>query len=174
MVQTRTVSLSRGRLNLINMTELRNNKGYRLGFWLQRQWWTIKYFINGEMRRDKRQRKAWAKLTMEIRKKQIADEMREAQEYGLKEQVEKMVQHGYLQESSYRPYKDCMTDEHYDLIMRNRVVELNIEDRTIYEVNTKGLDGWEIDEFWAMLKDKCKSSRVHPIIREVISDRFPQ
>lgn len=156
------------------MNELRNNRGYRLGRWLQRQWWTVKYFINGEMRRDKRERKAWANLAMKARRQQIADDMREAQEYGLKEQVEEMVKHGYLQEPSYRPYKGCMTDEHYELIVRNRVVQLDVEGRTIYEVNTKGMDGWEIDEFWEMLKDKCKPNRSHPIIREVISDRFPQ
>ncbi len=156
------------------MNELRINRGYQLGRWLQRQWWTVKYFINGEMRRDKRERKAWANLAMKARRQQIADDMREAQEYGLKEQVEEMVKHGYLQESSYRPYKGCMTDEHYELIVRNRVVQLDVEGRTMYEVNTKGMDGWEIDEFWAMLKDKCKLNRPHPIIREVISDRFPQ
>ena len=142
--------------------------------WFRRQWWNVKYFINGEMRRDKRERKAWAKQAAKTRAKYLAEDKLEAQRYGLKEEVAKLIEHGYLQESSYRPYKGCMSDEHYEMIMRNRVVQLNVEDHTIYEVNTKGMDAWEIDEFWAMLKDKCKLNRPHPIIREVMSDRFPQ
>ena len=86
-----------------------------------------------------------------------------------------MTKHGYLQESSYRPYKGCISDEHYDLIMRNRVVQLNVDDYTVFEVNTKGMDTWEIDEFWAMLRDKSKLNRPKPIIiKSVMSDRFPQ
>ena len=150
------------------------SKGYRFGLRLRRCCWSVWYFINGEMRRDKRQRKAWAKLAKKARIRQISEDMAEAQKYGLKEKVAELMEHGYLQESSYRPYKGCMTDEHYELIMRNRVVQLQVEDRTIYEVNTKGMDAWEVDEFWAMLKDKCKLNRPHPIIREVMSDRFPQ
>ncbi len=142
--------------------------------WFRRQWWNVKYFFNGEMRRDKRQRKAWAKLAYKARASRIAEDMQQAQEYGLADKVEELVKHGYLQESSYRPYKGCMSDEHYELIMNNRVVELNVAGRTILEVNTKGMEAWEIDEFWAMLKDKSKLNRPHPIIREVMSDRFPQ
>ena len=142
--------------------------------WFRRQWWNVKYFLNGEMRRDKRQRKAWAKLAHKARARQIADDMQQAQQYGLKEQVDELMTHGYLQEASYRPYKGCMSDEHYELIMRNRVVELNVAGRTVFEVNTKGMEAWEIDEFWDMLKDKSKLNRPHPIIREVMSDRFPQ
>jgi len=142
--------------------------------WFRRQWWNVKYFLNGEMRRDKRQRKAWAKLAHKARARQIADDMQQAQAYGLKEQVDELMTHGYLQEASYRPYKGCMSDEHYELIMRNRVVELNVAGRTVFEVNTKGMEAWEVDEFWDMLKDKSKLNRPHPIIREVMSDRFPQ
>ena len=156
------------------MYEPHYNRGYRIGMWFRRQWWTVKYFLNGEMRQDKRERKAYAKLAMKARKRQIADDMQQAQEYGLKEQVEELMKHGYLQEASYRPYKGCMSDEHYEVIMRNRVVQLTVEGRTIYEVNTKGMEAWEIDEFWAMLKDKSKLNRPHPIIRGVMSDRFPQ
>ncbi len=150
------------------------NKRYRFGMRLRRCWWSVKYFINGEMRKDKRERKAWAKLAMKTRTKRIAEDMAEAQQYGLKEQVDELVKHGYLQDATARPYKGCMTEEHYELIMRNRVVQLDVEGRTLYEVNTKGMDAWEVDEFWAMLKDKCKLNRPHPIIREVMSDRFPQ
>ena len=149
-------------------------KGYRIGLWLRRCWWSVKYFINGEMRRDKRERKAWAKLARKALIKRLGDDTAEAHKYGLKGQVEQLVEHGYLQDATLRPYKGCMTDEHYELIMRNRVVQLTVEGRTLYEVNTKGMDAWEVDEFWAMLKDKCKLNRPHPIIREVMSDRFPQ
>ncbi len=142
--------------------------------WFRRQWWNVKYFLNGEMRRDKRERKAWAKLTYKARARRLAEDTIEAQRYGLKEEVAKLIEHGYLQESSYRPYKGCMSDEHYELIMRNRVVQLNVEGRTIYEVNVKGMEGWEVDEFWAMLKDKSKLNRPQPIIRDIQSDRFPQ
>ncbi len=156
------------------MYEPQYTRGYRVGMWFRRQWWNVKYFINGEMRRDKRERKAWAKMAYKARARRLAEDQMEAQRYGLKGQVEELMKHGYLQESSYRPYKGCMSDEHYEMIFRNRVVQLTVDDRTIYEVNTKGMDAWEIDEFWAMLKDKCKLNRPHPIIREVMSDRFPQ
>ena len=156
------------------MYEPRYTRGYRVGMWFRRQWWNVKYFINGEMRRDKRERKEWANLVYKARARYLAEDKMEAQQYGLKEKCEELIEHGYLQESSYRPYKGCMSDEHYEMIFRNRVVQLNVEDHTIYEVNTKGMDAWEIDEFWAMLKDKCKLNRPHPIIREVMSDRFPQ
>lgn len=126
------------------------------------------------MRRDKRQRKAWSNVAMKARQRRLDEDTIEAQQYELNEQVEELMKHGYMQESTTRPYKGCMTDEHYELIMRGRVVELNVEGHTLYEVNTKGMDAWEVDEFWAMLKDKCKLNRPHPIIREVMSDRFPQ
>ncbi len=134
----------------------------------------MKCFLKGEMRRDKRQRKAWSNVAMKARQRRLDEDTIEAQQYELNEQVEELMKHGYMQESTTRPYKGCMTDEHYELIMRGRVVELNVEGHTLYEVNTKGMDAWEVDEFWAMLKDKCKLNRPHPIIREVMSDRFPQ
>lgn len=143
--------------------------------WFRRQWWNVKYFLNGEMRRDKRQRKAWANLAHKARARRLAEDKLEAQRYGLKDKCEELIKHGYLQESSYRPYKGCISDEHYDLIMRNRVVQLNVDDYTVFEVNTKGMDTWEIDEFWAMLRDKSKLNRPKPIIiKSVMSDRFPQ
>jgi hypothetical protein len=142
--------------------------------WLRRQWWSVKYFINGEMRRDKRERASWAKLAKKSLMKRMADDEREARRYGLKQQVDELVKHGYLQDATTRPYKGCMSNEHYELIMHNRVVQLNVEGHTIYEVNTKGMDAWEVDEFWAMLKDRSKLNRPKPIIREVLSDRFPQ
>ncbi len=142
--------------------------------WFRRQWWNVKYFINGEMRRDKRERKAWAKLSAKAQMKRIIENTDGAQLYGFSPKIEEFMKDGYVQDGIERPYKGCMSDEHYELIMRNRVVQLNVEGRTIYEVNTKGMEAWEIDEFWAMLKDKCKLNRPHPIIREVMSDRFPQ
>lgn len=140
--------------------------------WFRRQWWNVKYFINGEMRRDKRERKAWANLARKARARRLAEDQMEAQQYGLTEQVEELMKHGYLQES--RPYKGCMSDEHYEMIMRNRVVHQIVDDYTIYEVNTKGMDAWEIDEFWAMLKNKSRLNRPRAVIREIQSDKFPQ
>ncbi len=134
----------------------------------------MKYFLNGEMRQDKRLRKAWSKLAMKTRQRQLDEDTIEAQQYGLQEPVEELMKHGNLLEDTLRPYKGCMTDEHYELIMHGRVVQRDVEGHTLYEVNTKGMDAWEVDEFWAMLKDKCKLNRPHPIIREVMSDRFPQ
>ena len=156
------------------MYEPQYTRGYRVGMWFRRLWWNVKYFINGEMRRDKRERKAWAKLAMKARQRRIAEDMMEEQRYGLKDKVEELMAHGYLQESSCRPYKGCMSKEHYEMIMRNRVVQLNVEGRTVYEVNVKGMEVWEVDEFWAMLKDKSKLNRPQPIIRDIQSDRFPQ
>lgn len=129
--------------------------GYRFGWRLRHLWWTVKYFLNGETRRDKRERAAWAKLVKKARLSQSADDMRDA-------------------EGGDRPYKGHMNTEHFDLIMRNRVVFNIVDGRTIYEVNTKGLLPWEVDEFWHMLKDKICLHRPRPIIREVISGRFPQ
>ncbi len=143
--------------------------------WFRRLWWNVKYFINGEMRRDKRQRKAWARKAHKARARRLMEDKLEGQRYGIQEEVAKLMKHGYLQESSYRPYKGCISDEHYDLIMRNRVVQLNVADYTVFEVNTKGMDTWEIDEFWAMLRDKSKLNRPKPIIiKSVMSDKFPQ
>ena len=141
---------------------------------LRRCWWSVKYFINGEMRKDKRERKAWAKLAQKARMKLIAEDDSEALQYGLQKQVAELLKHGHSQDATLRPYRGWMSDEHYEMILRNRVVQQRVEDYTVYEVNTKGMDAWEIDEFWAMLRDKCKLNRPQPIIREVISDRFPQ
>lgn len=153
------------------------NKGYRLGGRLRRLWYKVQYFLNGEGRQAKRERKAWAKLAKKHLRQRLAEDMRtiwtiQERRERLAEQVAVAVREGYLQEE--RPYKGCMTDEHYDVIMRSRVVQLNVEDRTIYEVNTKGMEDWEIEEFWHMLRARCRFHRQRPVIREVISDRFPQ
>ncbi len=73
-----------------------------------------------------------------------------------------------------RPYMNCMTEEHFDVIMRNRVVEDERGGLKIYEVNTKGMDAWEVEEFWAMLREKTKLHRPTPIIEAIESGRFPQ
>lgn len=157
------------------MSNLVRNKGYRFGVWLRRLWWKVKYFFNGEARQDRRERKAWAALSKKALRKRLAEftrEEREERRAKLADRVAIAVKHGYLEED--RPYKDCMTAEHFDVIMRSRVVELKVDGRTLYEVNTKGMEEWEVEEFWHMLKNKSRLHRPHPIIREVISDRFPQ
>ena len=155
------------------MNDLLKSKRYQLGLRLRRLWYNIKYFLNGETRRDKRERKAWANLAKKARANMIADDERDERRItGLESQMRFAMNHGYLQED--RPYKDCMKPEHFQVIMRNRVVELKVGDQTIYEVNTKGMEEWEVEEFWHMLKDKSKLYRPRPIIRAVMSDRFPQ
>ena len=99
-------------------------------------------------------------------------EEREERRIHLAESVKTVLAQGAYQKD--RPYKGCMDEGHFDVIMRNRVVEVEREGRKIYEVNTKGMDAWEVDEFRNMLKDKTKLQRPTPIIREVISGRFPQ
>lgn len=67
-----------------------------------------------------------------------------------------------------------MTKDHFDVIMRNRVVETERGGLTVYEVNTMGMAAWEIEEFWAMMRDRNKLHRPTPIITAIQSERFPQ
>ncbi len=131
----------------------------------------MKYFLNGDTRRDKRERKAWAKLARKTMMSRMADDMneeREARRGTLKRSAARLMTH------PDRPYKNCMKEEHFDVIMRNRVVEVERGGLTVYEVNTMGMDTWEVDEFWAMLRDKTKLHRPTPVITAIESGKFPQ
>lgn len=102
----------------------------------------------------------------------LATKLREERRRKLRKQVIIAVEHGAY--GSDRPYLGCMSKEHFDVIMRNRVVTTEVDDKTIYELNTKGLAEWEVEEFHFMLVDDTENHPRSPIIREVISDRFPQ
>ncbi len=149
---------------------------YQLGLRLRRLWYTVKYFCNGETRRDKRELKAWAALSKKALRQRMIDDFfgedRAERRLRLADQVKLAVEKGYLQKD--RPYKGCIKEDHYDVIMRSRVTLVERAGSLIYEVNTKDMESWEIDEFHHMLRDRTKLHRPHPIIREVVSDRFPQ
>ena len=147
------------------------SKGHELGLRLRRLWWHVKYFLNGDTRRDKRERKAWARKAKKAMMSRIADDLneeREARRRTLKTATDRLMTH------PDRPYKNCMKQEHFDVIMRNRVVEAKRGGRTVYEVNIKGMDAWEVDEFWAMLREKIKLHRPTSVITAIESGRFPQ
>jgi len=50
---------------------------------IRRLWWHVKYFLNGDTRRDKRERKAWAKLRVEGIRTSKERVRRLMREYGL-------------------------------------------------------------------------------------------
>lgn len=131
----------------------------------------MKYFLNGDTRRDKLERKAWAKLARKAMLSRMADDFKEERE-ARRRMIERSV--ARLMTHPDRPYRNCMKEEHFDVIMRNRVVEVERDGHKIYEVNTKGMDAWEVDEFWAMLGEKTKLHRPTPIIHAIESGRFPQ
>lgn len=91
---------------------------------------------------------------------------------GLKKKIIRAKEYG--EPDSDRPYKGCMTREHFDVIRRNRVLTRHLEGRIVFEINTKDLAEWELEEFRAMLKEEMRFQCPTPVLREVLSDRFPQ
>lgn len=149
-----------------------HTRGYKLGLWLRRIFFKVLYLLNGEARRDKRERQMWARKGRQALEQLRRDDDLEERRKRLRQSVIIAVEHGEY--GSSRPYKGCLTPEHFDVIMRNRVVVTHVDDKMIYELNTKGLADWEVEEFHFMLLEGTQHYPQTPIIREVISDRFPQ
>jgi hypothetical protein len=135
-------------------------------------WLKVKYFLNGEARRDRRMRKALTGPAGQALQKKMREDDLEERRHRLRKAVIIAVDHGEY--GSERPYKGCLTPEHFDVIMRNRVVLTHVGDKMVYELNTKGLADWEVEEFHFMLLEDTEHYPQTPIIREVMSDRFPQ
>lgn len=129
--------------------------------------WIIAWF-NIRINSNERQRKIWAKIGL----KSLRGKFREGQRVSLGKKLIPAKEHG--EPDSDRPYKGCMTQEHFDVIRRNRVLTRHLEGRIVFEINTKDLAEWELEEFRALLKEEMRFQCPPPILREVLSDKFPQ